>query len=530
MKNLQSRGKTAKRFMSAALTAFMVMSSAGSVTAVNFANVSAKTTVKKSTKKAMKKSTKKSGMKTKKKMPKVYITPTSKTIYTKSSTYVYLKNNKGTVKWSASNTKVTLSKKTKGSVKVYGKSAGTSYVTAKVGKKKYTCKVTVKNKSNNNASLSTSSKTLYPGDCFTLKFNGGSVTKWSASNSKVLLDEKTKKSVFVTATQKTGTAVITATVGKKKYTCTITVKKRGDSAKQNDSKSDTSKTDKTDKKDSSAFLTRTNISMTMDIDQAHLKYLPYDTAMYDDESRTAKINNHYISLITPDDSNVKWSTSNSNIVPLIDEGSYTYEKDSSKTDNYVKFKPKDFGNATITAFYKNKTYKCTISISPSTYYKEGIKIVNSVTNSNMDDATKAAKLAIFVAKHMTYGAGNAYGTNLVAFFEGKGYCSDFAVGYSYLLALSNITSRIVDLPAADHAYNQVLLKNGWVNADMTLLYSAVPSSEAEYERSFMKYTNIFISDNRWAELGVDSLDSRESTYTANNTDYDYITALDWYKK
>ena len=524
MKNLQSRGKTAKRFMSAALTAFMAMSSAGSVTAVNFANVSAKTTVKKSTKKAMK--TKKK----KKKTPKVYITPTSKTIYTKSSTYVYLKNNKGTVKWSASNTKVTLSKKTKGSVKVYGKSAGTSYVTAKVGKKKYTCKVTVKNKSNNNASLSTSSKTLYPGDCFTLKFNGGSVTKWSASNSKVLLDEKTKKSVFVTATQKTGTAVITATVGKKKYTCTITVKKRGDSAKQNDSKSDTSKTDKTDKKDSSAFLTRTNISMTMDIDQAHLKYLPYDTDMYDDESRTAKINDHYISLITPDDSNVKWSTSNANVASITNQGSIAYEKDRSKTQNFIEFKPNDFGTATITAAYRNKTYTCAISITPSAYYYEGMRIVNSVTNSSMDDATKAAKLAIFVAKHMTYGAGNAHGSNLVGFFEGKGYCSDFAVGYSYLLSLANITSRIVSLPDEDHAYNQIYLKNGWVNADTTALDSDVPPNEAEYESSIMKYTNIFISDNRWVELGLFSLDSRESTYTANNTDYDYITALDWYKK
>lgn len=57
-------------------------------------------------------------------------------LYKKASAYIYLKNNKKAVKWTASNSKVSLSKKTKGFVKcIVAKSAGTFYVTAKVGRK-----------------------------------------------------------------------------------------------------------------------------------------------------------------------------------------------------------------------------------------------------------------------------------------------------------------------------------------------------------------------------------------------------------
>ena len=236
--------KTAKNIMSAVLTALMAMSSAGSVTAVNFANVSAKTTVKKTTKKSTKKSA-----------PKVYITPTSKTIYTKSSTYVYLKNNKGTVKWSASNTKVTLSKKTKGSVKLYGKSAGTSYVTAKVGRKKYTTKVTVKNpvKKVPTVYITPTSKTIYTKSStyVYLKNNKSNVT-WTASNSKISLSKKSKTSVKVYG-KSAGTSYVTAMAGKTKYSCKISIKNK---ANQNDSdtKNNTNKNSSTnnDKKDNSS--------------------------------------------------------------------------------------------------------------------------------------------------------------------------------------------------------------------------------------------------------------------------------------
>ena len=59
-----------------------------------------------------------------------------------------LKNNKKKVKWTVISGKknVSLSKKGKISVTIKGKKAGKAKVQAKIGKKKYVCKVTVKNK------------------------------------------------------------------------------------------------------------------------------------------------------------------------------------------------------------------------------------------------------------------------------------------------------------------------------------------------------------------------------------------------
>lgn len=62
-----------------------------------------------------------------------------------------LKNNKKKVKWTVTSGKknVTLKNKKKTSVKIVGKKAGTAKIQAKIGKKKYVCKVTVKKNSSN---------------------------------------------------------------------------------------------------------------------------------------------------------------------------------------------------------------------------------------------------------------------------------------------------------------------------------------------------------------------------------------------
>ena len=64
--------------------------------------------------------------------------------------------------------------------------------------------------------------TVKVGKTYTLKINGTTKTpKWKSSNKKVATVSKTGK---VTA-KKTGTATITATIGKTRLTCTVTVKK-----------------------------------------------------------------------------------------------------------------------------------------------------------------------------------------------------------------------------------------------------------------------------------------------------------------
>ncbi len=74
---------------------------------------------------------------------KVKLNKTKATIYVEKTVTLKLKNNKKKVKWTTSNKKIaTVSKKGK----VKGKKAGKVTITAKVGKKKYKCKVTVKKK------------------------------------------------------------------------------------------------------------------------------------------------------------------------------------------------------------------------------------------------------------------------------------------------------------------------------------------------------------------------------------------------
>lgn len=72
---------------------------------------------------------------------KVKLNKTKATIYVGKTITLKLKNNKKKVKWTTSNKKIATVNK-KGKVK--GKKAGKVTITAKVGKKKYKCKVTVK--------------------------------------------------------------------------------------------------------------------------------------------------------------------------------------------------------------------------------------------------------------------------------------------------------------------------------------------------------------------------------------------------
>lgn len=117
-------------------------------------------------------------------------------------------------KWSTSNKKVaTVS--SKGVVTAKGK--GTATITAKVGKKKYTCKVTVQV-----PKLSKSSATIYVNKTLQLKVSGTSQkVKWSTSNKKVATVSSKGK---VTA-KATGKANITANINGVKLVCKVTVKK-----------------------------------------------------------------------------------------------------------------------------------------------------------------------------------------------------------------------------------------------------------------------------------------------------------------
>ena len=139
----------------------------------------------------------------------------SKTKYTMSKGETYTLKVNGTkkkVKWSTSNKKVA-TVNSKG--KVTAKKKGTATITAKVGSKKYKCKITVET-----PSISKSKISLEKGNTYTLKVKNTKRTiKWSSSNKSIATVNSKGK---VTA-KKAGTVTITAKVGNKKLKCKVNV-------------------------------------------------------------------------------------------------------------------------------------------------------------------------------------------------------------------------------------------------------------------------------------------------------------------
>ncbi len=116
-------------------------------------------------------------------------------------------------KWSSSNKSVA-AVTDKGLVTA--KKKGSAVITAKLGKNKYTCKVTVQT-----PAISSTSKAIVKGNKIRLKVNGTSQKIiWKSSNTKIAT---VSESGMVTG-KKAGTCKIYATVSGKKYTCKITVK------------------------------------------------------------------------------------------------------------------------------------------------------------------------------------------------------------------------------------------------------------------------------------------------------------------
>ncbi|MCI9063946.1 MAG: Ig domain-containing protein [Clostridia bacterium] len=140
----------------------------------------------------------------------------SKTKYTMNkgeTSTLKIKGTKKKVKWYTSNKKIAT---VNSNGKVTAKSKGTATITAKIGSKKYKCKITVENVSINKTKLNIELDNNY-----TLKVKGSKRTvKWSTSNKKIVTVNSNGK---VTAKSK-GTATITAKVGNKKLKCKVTIK------------------------------------------------------------------------------------------------------------------------------------------------------------------------------------------------------------------------------------------------------------------------------------------------------------------
>ena len=153
---------------------------------------------------------------------KVALSSSKASVAVGGSKTISLKNAKGKVKWSVAKKSVASIKANGASVKVKGKKAGTTTITAKVGKKSYKCKFTVKNA----PKISKSSISLTKGKSYDLSVTGtASAPKWSTSNKKVATIKKVSARKYRVVAKSAGTATIKAKVNGKTLSCKVTVPK-----------------------------------------------------------------------------------------------------------------------------------------------------------------------------------------------------------------------------------------------------------------------------------------------------------------
>lgn len=130
------------------------------------------------------------------------------------------------VSWSTSAKSVATIKASKNKCTVTAKAAGKATITAKVGKKKYTCTVIVSNPKQSAASV-----TLDVGANATVKLTGvqsGTKVTWTAPNAAVVKAKKVNTTTYQITGVTAGTATLKATVNGKAFTWKITVQEPKD--------------------------------------------------------------------------------------------------------------------------------------------------------------------------------------------------------------------------------------------------------------------------------------------------------------
>ncbi len=239
-----------------------------------------------------------------------------KTLYiTKGQTaQLEISGTKKKVKWSTSNKKIA-TVTSKGKVK--GVKKGNAKVTATVDGKKYVCKVIVET-----PTLSKKSAVLEAGDTITLKLKDTKQSvKWTTSNKSVAI---VSKNGVVTALEE-GETIITAKVGKKNYSCDITVSGEVIEIKDNDDTEEEKEDNSPNSEDNENKVAETEVDnkkqdMKLHVEATQLNLSPGARCQL---SIVDEKNNIVWSSDTPSDIKVYWSSGKTSVASVSSDGIVT---------------------------------------------------------------------------------------------------------------------------------------------------------------------------------------------------------------
>lgn len=274
-----------------------------------------------------------------------------------------LSNTKKTVTWSTSNKKVaSIQKVGKDSVKVTGKKSGTAKITAKVGKKKYICKVTVKDAPKLNKSLIT----LVAGKTYDLKLSGTAATpKWSTSKKSIASISKRSKYVYRVKAIKAGTATIKVKVGGKTVSCKVkvTAKPKSTTPKLDAAKKRGLDISAYQEKDGIVYNTNWTVNEPMKLYLGHIDGHTCDLSIGLSRPYTADDAIFYSTIVNP--SKVTYKVENPELISVVVDKSRNAEVKSQGWGgaNYIVCLKGKEGTTYITWKYEGMTFKTKVIVS-----------------------------------------------------------------------------------------------------------------------------------------------------------------------
>lgn len=407
-------------------------------------------------------------------MRKVSLYPDESAVVTLSS------SRSGKVKWKVSKKGIVKLKKEGRTCTIIARKKGSVKITAKIGNKKYTCKVVVKKLPKyqikacdygSTQSIGTTVKT-YHSFWVTLKSNGGKLKPnwtWSSSDPTILeltKSENNSLSYRARTYDKTGVVTITARNGKKKAKLTLTVVARSEPIFE--------------------------VVPTLYVDDYGNGGGPAGTRLETDFSFWAYITSEYTTV--PKDGWV-WTSSNPSILQVVEldpDGGVRLETLGTP------------GLVTITARRGQSVASININVvmgSHRAYWNtrlSGIYAEIGITNA-WSVQLKCHEIAKWLSIKSDYVITND--DNLFSLLEKHyGQCMHYAYAFKYLAENAGVTTLYVRNydtydESNNHAWNEVLIGGDWFNIDVTNMDQI---DYGDTENGFLYYRGLFlVSDSAY---------------------------------